>query len=121
MFCEIPERPAKSIPYCGGLKNHRELGGVSTGSYCSKIAKSSAPLLVKISKQQRGRLAEHILQVPVQGQIFRSYSAVHKLLLAATMAIRRSYIGLCEVKSAPHAAIARYLSISLQTVLVSCA
>jgi hypothetical protein len=37
MFCEIPERPTKSIFYGGGLKNHREIDGVSTGSYCTKI------------------------------------------------------------------------------------
>ena len=37
MFWEAPERPIESIPYSGRLGNPREIGGVSTGSYCTKI------------------------------------------------------------------------------------
>ena len=37
MFRDIPERTTKSIHCRGRLEKSREIGGVSTGSYCSKI------------------------------------------------------------------------------------
>src|SRR5271168_4792773 len=37
MLWEVPERPMESIAYSGRLGNPREIGGVSTGSYCTKI------------------------------------------------------------------------------------
>lgn len=37
MFWEAPERRIESIPYSGRLGNPGEIGGVSTGSYCTKI------------------------------------------------------------------------------------
>jgi hypothetical protein len=37
MFSEVPERAIEAMPCSGRLKNPREIEGVSTGSYCSKI------------------------------------------------------------------------------------
>ena len=45
MFWEAPERRIESIPYSGRLGNPGEIGGVSTGSYCTKIKCTPNPAM----------------------------------------------------------------------------